>query len=133
MDRRAAPATAACCARKASRRQGPRTRCCDSIRLPMTERLYYDDPYTREFDASITRIEIRDGRPHVWLDRSAFYPTSGGQPFDTGTLGSSLVEQVIEDEHGDVVHVIAGASGATAPEPADAGALRVGAAVHGTI
>jgi alanyl-tRNA synthetase len=106
----------------------------------MTERLYYDDPYEREFDASITRMELRDGRPHVWLDKSAFYPTSGGQPFDTGTLGSNLVEEVIEDEHGDVVHVLAGeqeASGSTSvasglAQP-HAEALRVGAAVHGAI
>ena len=38
----------------------------------MTERLYYEDPYTREFDATITGLESRDGRMHVWLDRSAF-------------------------------------------------------------
>ena len=99
----------------------------------MTERLYYDDPYKREFDARITRLEMRDGRPHVWLDRSAFYPTSGGQPFDTGTLGSRIVEEVLEDEHGDVVHVIAVTPGAGESEPDDAGALGVGTDVHGTI
>jgi alanyl-tRNA synthetase len=99
----------------------------------MTERLYYDDPYKREFDARIARLEMRDGRPHVWLDRSAFYPTSGGQPFDTGTLGSRIVEEVLEDEHGDVVHVIAVTPGAGESEPDDAGALGVGTDVHGTI
>lgn len=48
-----------------------------------TERLYYDDAYLTEFDAKVAEI-----RPDGWaaLDRSAFYPTSGGQPFDTGTL-----------------------------------------------
>ena len=49
----------------------------------VTERLYYDDAYLTEFDA-----EVVDVRPGGWaaLDRSAFYPTSGGQPFDTGKL-----------------------------------------------
>jgi alanyl-tRNA synthetase len=97
----------------------------------MTERLYYDDPYQREFDASITRLESRDGRMHVWLDRSAFYPTSGGQPFDTGTLGNSHVEAVIEDEHGDVVHVLEFEQAAS-ERPRDE-TLRVGALVHGAI
>lgn len=48
-----------------------------------TERLYYDDAYLRAFDARVANV--REGG---WaaLDRSAFYPTSGGQPFDTGTL-----------------------------------------------
>ena len=54
----------------------------------MTERLYYDDAYLWQFDAKVT--SVRNGkRPGEWeitLDRSAFYPTSGGQPFDTGTL-----------------------------------------------
>jgi alanyl-tRNA synthetase len=107
----------------------------------MSERLYYDDPDKRDFDARITRIDVREGRLHVWLDRSAFYPTSGGQPFDTGTLAASLVEEVLEDEHGDVVHVLArdqegsgsSRSAEGRPGPLHAEALRVGAAVHGTI
>jgi alanyl-tRNA synthetase len=52
----------------------------------MTERLYYADPYCREFDATVRRVDRRDGRTLVALDRTAFYPTSGGQPFDIGTL-----------------------------------------------
>ena len=49
----------------------------------MTERLYYDDAYLTEFDA-----RVAETRPDGWvaLDRSAFYPTSGGQPYDTGVL-----------------------------------------------
>ena len=54
----------------------------------MTERLYYEDAYLWSFEAKI--MQIRNGsRPGEWLvtlDRSAFYPTSGGQPFDLGTL-----------------------------------------------
>ena len=57
----------------------------------MTERLYYDDAYLWEFDGTITCV--RPGKKQgIWeaaLDRSAFYPTSGGQPFDTGKLAFS--------------------------------------------
>ena len=48
----------------------------------MTERLYYTDAYLARFDAAVTD-RADDGR-RVYLDRTAFYPTSGGQPFDTG-------------------------------------------------
>jgi alanyl-tRNA synthetase len=52
----------------------------------VTSRLYYTDPYCRQFDAAVTTASLHDGRPAVVLDRTAFYPTSGGQPFDTGKL-----------------------------------------------
>ena len=52
----------------------------------MTDRIYYTDPYCRTFDAVVTRALEHDGQPAVTLDRTAFYPTSGGQPFDTGRL-----------------------------------------------
>jgi alanyl-tRNA synthetase len=79
----------------------------------MTERLYYDDPYKREFDATVLSVEPHaaaeaGGRHAVRLDRTAFYPTTGGQPFDTGTLGPSRVIDVVDDESGDVVHVVEG-------------------------
>ncbi len=51
-----------------------------------TERLYYVDPYLREFTARILARETIGGRPALALDRTAFYPTGGGQPHDTGTL-----------------------------------------------
>ena len=51
----------------------------------MTERLYYTDAYLAEFDANVIATEQVDGRAAAILDRTAFYPTSGGQPFDTGT------------------------------------------------
>lgn len=74
----------------------------------MTERLYYTDPYLTDFDARL--IEVRDagGRSGLVLDRTAFYPTSGGQPFDTGVLGGARVVDVVEDEDGAVVHVAEG-------------------------
>src|SRR5579862_2561030 len=60
----------------------------------MTERLYYQDCYLREFTA---RVVETDGN-RVYLDRTAFYPTSGGQPFDLGTLGGVAVREVVDEE-----------------------------------
>lgn len=76
---------------------------CDDA---MTERLYYDDAYLTAFDAVVTDCAERDGRILVRLDRSAFYPTSGGQPFDTGTIGEARVLDVIAGEDGDVYHAV---------------------------
>jgi len=73
---------------------------------PMTERLYYTDPYAREFDARVVRVDKMDGRDVAILDRTAFYPTSGGQPFDTGTLGGASVVDMIDDEAHGVLHVL---------------------------
>lgn len=72
----------------------------------MTERLYYIEPYRVEFDAHVIRLEEHDGRPAAVLDRTAFYPTSGGQPFDTGRLGDAAVLDVIDREDGVILHVV---------------------------
>jgi alanyl-tRNA synthetase len=74
----------------------------------MTIHLYYDDPYRTEFDAQIVRwVEGEKGAVGVILDRTCFYPTSGGQPCDEGTLDGQAVLDVTEDQ-GDVVHWLAG-------------------------
>ena len=73
----------------------------------MTERLYYTDSYLQAFDAQVVNVRDVGGRPGVVLDRTAFYPTSGGQPFDTGTLGDRRVVDVFDDD-ADIVHVIDG-------------------------
>ena len=78
----------------------------------MTHRLYYTDPYKRAFDASIIEVARHAGRPSVRLDDTAFYPTSGGQPFDIGTLaipGGAVLQvvDVIDAEDGGVIHVVA--------------------------
>ena len=52
----------------------------------MANRLYYQDPQRLEFDATVTGVTRLDGRPAAALDTTAFYPTSGGQPFDTGLV-----------------------------------------------
>ncbi|HKF51856.1 MAG TPA: DHHA1 domain-containing protein, partial [Candidatus Acidoferrales bacterium] len=71
-----------------------------------TERLYYDDAFLREFDAAVIACEPAGDRWHLRLDRTAFYPTSGGQPFDTGKLNDVAVVDV-SDEHGDeIIHVV---------------------------
>ena len=72
----------------------------------MTDRIYYTEPSCRSFEATVTRLDERDGRPVVVLNRTAFYPTSGGQPFDTGRLGSVAVVETIDDGD-DIVHVVA--------------------------
>jgi alanyl-tRNA synthetase len=85
-----------------------------------TERLYYGDPHLLEFDAGILeRLPLQD-RFGILLDRTAFYPTSGGQPNDLGTLNGIPVVDVYEDDaSGAVVHVV--------PEPVS------GSTVHGIV
>ena len=83
----------------------------------MTERLYYLDSLRRSFDARVLSCDdAGSGRFRVVLDRTAFYPTSGGQPHDTGTLGGLPVV----DADDEVRHVL------DAP-------LAAGAEVHGAI
>ena len=86
----------------------------------MTNRLYYTEPYRTEFDATVVAVDIVDGRTHVTLDQTAFYPTSGGQPFDTGTLGGSAVIDVLDQDAGTIAHVVSGT-------------LRVGEVVQGAV
>ncbi len=62
----------------------------------MTERLYYHDSYLRAFTA--TAVEVREAGMTVYLDRTAFYPTSGGQPFDTGSIAGVPVLEVVDEE-----------------------------------
>jgi misacylated tRNA(Ala) deacylase len=75
-----------------------------------TESLYLRDAYLRRFTAIVTAV--RDGS--VALDRSAFYPTGGGQPHDTGRLGTAAVTDVRKDD-GVVWHAVDG----TPPEVGD--------------
>jgi alanyl-tRNA synthetase len=60
-------------------------------------RLYYDDCYLREFSANVIETREADGAVWVYLDQTAFYPASGGQPHDLGTLGGALIKEVLED------------------------------------
>ncbi|MBV9957591.1 MAG: hypothetical protein JO360_04185 [Acidobacteria bacterium] len=75
----------------------------------MTERLYYHDSHLTEFEATVVAITPRtSGWATVRLDRTAFYPTGGGQPSDTGTLGGARVVECIDEEEAGVLHVIHG-------------------------
>jgi alanyl-tRNA synthetase len=75
-----------------------------------TRRLYYTDPALLTFEARVLRSgpapPSHPGAYAAWLSESAFYPTTGGQPFDTGRLGDARVVDVIEDADGDVLHVV---------------------------
>lgn len=93
----------------------------------MTERLYYHDSFLYNFEA-----EVRDipggSRPAVILDRTAFYPTSGGQVFDTGTISTEAneslqVTEVVESEDGRIVHYLE-----TPPK-----GIKPGTKVHGEV
>jgi alanyl-tRNA synthetase len=67
----------------------------------VTERLYYSDSYLKTFTATV----LETSGERVYLDRTAFYPASGGQPFDTGTLGGVRVLDVA-DEGDRIAHVL---------------------------
>ncbi|HET9741328.1 MAG TPA: DHHA1 domain-containing protein [Terriglobales bacterium] len=83
-----------------------------------TERLYYNDSFLYDFSANVVDVKElkRDGNQSLWavkLDQTAFYPTSGGQPFDTGRMITesksgvpleATVADVFEDEQGEIWH-----------------------------
>jgi len=90
-----------------------------------TERLYYHDSFLYAFDAHVVETVQRERKHAIILDRTAFYPTSGGQVHDTGRLrlGDNrevAVAEVADEEDGRILHFTA--------EP-----LAAGTAVHGSI
>src|ERR1051326_1869956 len=90
--------------------------------MAATERLYYGDSRLLEFDACVVDVSQRDdGAIAIALDRTAFYPTGGGQPNDTGTIGDARVIDCIDLEDEGVLHVLQG------PTP------EIGDQVHGRI
>jgi alanyl-tRNA synthetase len=82
----------------------------------MTERLYYQDSYLRQFVANCVRVAESSKGFEVVLDQTAFYPTSGGQPHDLGLIEESPVQEVSENQDGEIVHSMV--------QPLQAGALR---------
>ena len=96
----------------------------------MTERLYYDQPSLLAFAATVTGVEDRGEQGIVLLDRTAFYPTSGGQNFDTGQIFATangarvrVIDVQEQERTGDVLHVI----------ECPPGWLRVGVPVRGEV
>ncbi len=74
----------------------------------MTQRLYYDDPYTTEFTARVVETLSVAGQPAVILDRTYFYPTGGGQPADRGSIdGVDVLDVAPREEDAAVLHVLA--------------------------
>ena len=95
----------------------------------MTEHLYYRDSFLYEFDAEVVdTVVAADSRPGVLLDRTAFYPTSGGQAFDTGWIAGPngapklRVAEVVEREDGEILHLLESPT-----------ALEKGTRIHGLI
>jgi len=90
--------------------------------MSATERLYYRDSHLTDFEARVTGVTERvSGWVAVTLDRTAFYPTGGGQPSDTGTLNGTRVVECLETEAEGVLHVLQGRG------------LEVGAIVKGQV
>ena len=79
------------------------------MNLPMTDRLYYRDSFLCDFDAEVREV-TESPRPALILDRTAFYPTSGGQIFDTGTIAADTeqlkVTEVADTEDGRIIHYL---------------------------
>jgi len=71
----------------------------------LTQRLYYQDSYLKEFKARILKKIKIGNQPAVILDRTAFYPTSGGQPFDKGVIQDSPVVEVVEEGE-KIIHIL---------------------------
>src|SRR4051812_4848327 len=88
--------------------------------MSATERLYYEDSHLLDFDARVTTVTERvSGWAAVTLDRTAFYPTGGGQPSDTGMLNDTRVVECVDMEEAGVLHVIQG-------QPLEVGAVVTG-------
>ena len=71
-----------------------------------TRRLYFDDAYLTEFEAEVIDRLIVENQPALVLDQTCFYPESGGQPWDKGTIDGVEVIKVVEDGER-IVHVLA--------------------------
>ena len=86
----------------------------------MTKRLYHDDAYTKQFDATVVAVTTYKDQAAIVLDATAFYPEAGGQLGDRGRLGAATVLDTQETDDGTIVHLV------DAP-------LEVGARVHGEL
>ncbi|MGC9358618.1 MAG: alanyl-tRNA editing protein, partial [Anaerolineae bacterium] len=82
----------------------------------MTEKIYYDDAYRQTFTARVEERRLTQRGSAVRLNCTAFYPTSGGQPHDTGTLDGIPVVDVWVDSEGEIWHLLAGEPGTGEPE-----------------
>jgi alanyl-tRNA synthetase len=90
--------------------------------MQQTERLYFTDSDILEFSATVIDVRTTDRGDEIALDRTAFYPTGGGQPNDTGRLGQANVIDVIETEDGMIFHLVE-----------ESGLIKPGVVVNGVI
>jgi len=100
----------------------------------MTQKLYHDDAYQQEFQAQVLERVIMGNGLGLILDKTCFYPTSGGQPHDQGTLNGLPVSDVVErEDDGAVVHVVGGEVEGPALSPSISLRINRGETVHGQI
>ena len=78
----------------------------DQLQTMPTRKLYFNDSGLLEFSAIVADVKSSDRGDCVALDQTAFYPTGGGQPHDTGTLDEATVADVFEDNDGTIYHVV---------------------------
>ncbi len=78
-----------------------------SENIMVTQRLYYTDSYTTTFDAELIEQVTVNGAPAALLDRTFFYPTSGGQPHDTGWMNDvPVADVIIRETDGAILHLL---------------------------
>jgi alanyl-tRNA synthetase len=100
----------------------------------MTQKLYHDDAYQQEFQAQVLERVTVGNQLGLILDKTCFYPTSGGQPHDQGTLNSIPVSDVFErEDDGAVVHVVSGGVEGPDLSPLISHRINKGKTVHGQI
>jgi alanyl-tRNA synthetase len=108
----------------------------------MTQKLYHDDAYQQEFQAQVLETITVDNGLGLILDKTCFYPASGGQPHDQGTLNGIPISDVFErEDDGAVVHVVSGevegpvlsSSTSLTVNSVEGPVLNNGATVHGQI
>ena len=74
--------------------------------VPMTKKLYLDDPYLQNCSAEIVEQTQVHSKPGIIIDQTVFYPTSGGQPHDNGWINGVEVIDVLEDHNQQIVHLL---------------------------
>ncbi len=72
----------------------------------LVKKLYYENVYKKEFTANIIEVKENDGKFHIVMDQTAFYPEGGGQPSDLGKIDDLIIEYVYEENQ--IIYHVAG-------------------------